>query len=321
MRWPPAAQARRSLRRALQRGSPRPSETVASISPDTAEAIRFRTSVGLRADRAYVEAVARDPRARIWLVHIPLLPEEDAELEARATNADEIVPIVEAHAADFRDEYGGVYIDQKHGGAVTSLWTANLSAHEAAIRAKIGPRARVAFREVAFSYHEPQALQARIHADHDWLRAIDAQMTSISVDVIENVTLLTVSSANPDADRLINEHYAVGDMLRVESDGTGIVLLPKSSIRGRVVDPLGRPVPDLSLVWVPDSAGICGILDMGFGTSEDGEFEIPHCTPGGWTIRAGYNIDQIFGDGHVVVRPGQDARLEIRLQVVPLSQP
>ncbi|HEV2005202.1 MAG TPA: hypothetical protein VGQ85_01190, partial [Candidatus Limnocylindrales bacterium] len=216
---------------------------IGSPTSDEAEAIRFRTSFGLQADLAYVRFVAGSPLASNRDFGVPLLPSEVTELNARAANADAIVGAIQRYAAAHADEFAGVYLDQEGGGgAVTTMWTGHLEEHAAAIRAMVRPDARIAFRAGTFTYRDLRALQDRIGADWDWMRASGIAPMGLGVNIIANRLEIDVSSANPDAAGLVASHYAVADgMLTVISDGTGAALLPRGTVKGRVVDSLGKP--------------------------------------------------------------------------------
>ena len=295
--------------------APTPSDgiTIATEGPEEAQAIQFRDSFGLRSDLPYVRAVAADPAASSREFSVPLLPGEIAELNARAANADEVTAAINAYADAHPDEFGGIYLDQEQGaGAVTTLWTAHLDEHAAAIRALLRPGVRIAFREVTFTYRDLQALQDRISADWDWLRPLAIAPTGVGVDVIGNRVEIDVSTVRPDAADLVKEHYAAPGMIDVISDGTGAALVPEGTVRGRAVDILGRPpgaelAGQLNLGWTSDGPGDCGGGDIGYGLNPDGSFRLP-CQAGGHTIEVQIPVPndgwKTIGSAHVVAVGG-----------------
>ena len=254
---------------------------------------------------------------------VPLLPAEMDELNARAANADAVRDVVRSEGDLHASEFGGLYIDQKNGGAFTSLWTANLEAHAAAIWLGVRPGARLAFLSATYTYRDLEALQSRISADWDWMRAFGIAPMGVGVDVIANRVHVDVSSANPDATAVILAHYgAPPGTIAVESDGTGVELIPLGEIRGQVIDSLGKPpggaiAGDLGLSWKSDGPGYCGVGDVGFGVSDDGTFHMP-CTAGGQTIEV-QTILVPNGDwttlasGHVLVIGGKTVGLTVKL--------
>src|SRR5438132_576211 len=153
-----------------------PVPSLAAPTSAELEAIRFRTDFSLRSDLAYVRAVAIDPRASTQF-GVPLLPEEIAELNARSANADAVRDVVTAEADAHPEDYCGRYIDNANFGALTTTWRANLEAHAAAIRAKVGPAARLAFRPCRFTQAELDDLMDKLNAaDSSWLSTIPAAL-------------------------------------------------------------------------------------------------------------------------------------------------
>jgi hypothetical protein len=294
-------------------------------SPSAAElnAIRYRTEFGLRADLAYIRAVAANPLASSVEFGIPLLPAELAELNSRAASVDAIKEIVIAYTEAHPDEFAGIYIDQEHGGLLTTMWTANVALHEAAIRAKVRPGAPLAFRSAKYPLSELQTLRDRISGDWNWMRGFAIAPIGVGVDQINNRVEVDVSTVNGNASALILAHYAVpAGMIVVQSDGTGAALLPWGTVRGRVVDSRGQPpgaavANGLALGWVSDGPGTCGLGDMGYGVGADGVFEVP-CQVAAWTMQiqlpavAGGSPTTI-GSGHVVVLASQQVLLQIKL--------
>ncbi len=287
-----------------------------------AYAISQRKQFGLRSDEAWVRQVAADPRARIQLLDFLMLPEEERAFETRQASFHDMTAAVHAYADSRPDEFGGVWIDQQRH-TVGTAWTTTPEVHRLAILASAGVAGPLEARLVRYSLKELRDLQDRVAADGVWMRDIGARWDGVGADEMANVTDLSISSANPLAPALILAHYGVpADMLRITSDGTGILLLERGKIEGTVVHPDGaRPGKGaiLAIDWKPDRAGPgsgdCGIGDMGFGVSDDGRFELP-CAPGGWTITIlDENHGRVpVGSGHVVVRPGKTVRLAITLE-------
>jgi hypothetical protein len=299
-----------------------PSSAMETPSPDELEAITFRSTFGLRADLPYVRFVATSPVASTREFGVPLMPGEFAELNARAANADAVVAAIQSYAEAHPDEFAGLYLDQQNGGAVTTLWTGHLDEHTAAIRALVRPGARVAFRGAKFTERDLNALQDRIWADVDWMRTESIVTLGGGVDIIANRVALDVSSTRPDAVALVAAHYpAAPGMLIVTSDGTGAALIREGTVRGRVVDALGRPPGEvlagqLVLQWTSDGPGDCGRGDIGFGLRADGGFELP-CQAGGHTIEVQIGVPNVgwrtIASGHVVAVADAVVGLEIRL--------
>jgi hypothetical protein len=306
--------------------SPSPSSAPATLEPlpsdpELRHIVELRRSAGLRADLEWIAAVAADPRATTFLLAIPLLPEEEADVIARGEDADAVGQAVREYASAHADEFGGLYIDQESGAGVVTLWTGHLAEHEAAIRARTAPRSRVDFRLARYSEAYLRSLQDRISSDVDWMTELPAQWQSVGVDVINNRTLLTVSSANPNAVALIEEHFDVGDALVVESDGTGAALVPWGWIAGSVRTAGGEvPGPaDYYLRWRSSDLRQCGVGDVAYGLAPDGTFKLP-CQAGTWTIEVTVpsgNGWRPIGEGTVDVSASRTVRLDIVLSEEP----
>jgi hypothetical protein len=309
--------------------SPLPTEEPlpSDLDPALGHAIDMRRGAGLRHDLAYVVAAQTDPRARVMLLDFPMYPEEEAKFLADQSEQQEIVSIVQSYATRFVDEFGGVYIDRDdRPGFVTALWTAHLPVHEAAIRESIGDRSRFAVREVNYSEAELRALQDVVAADwrEDWVEEIPARFQGVGVHLTENVLLIEVSSANPNAVAIIEAHYDLGDRLRVTSDGSGAALLPGGTVRGKVAGPDGERLESyesLALQWHSDDPGDCGGGDIGYGVGDDGTFELP-CKIGTRTILVmGPSSDGDswieYGRASVRVEEDQTTKVTIRLTAMP----
>jgi hypothetical protein len=248
-----------------------------------------------------------------------MLPEEEAEFGARQAEYQDVASAVKAYASSAISEFGGVYIDQQRH-TVVALWTARPDIHRLGILVRLGAAGPLEVRQVRYSERALQALQGRITVDWDWIESLEAKPVSVGVDVIANVVMMSISSVNPNAPAQILSHYGVpADMLRVESDGTGVRLLAWGWVEGSVVTAEGAPPgPNtLNLSWRSDGSGECGVLDMGFGVADDGSFRLP-CTQGGWTIIAQALVLDVgwvdVGQARVIVPPNGSATVVITLE-------
>ena len=301
---------------------PTPDATpTASVSgPDAAElaeAIAFRREFGLRADEAWVRAVAANPAA-VMDFGVPLLPFERDQILDRPQGEDPVVLAVQDYLAAHPDIAGGLYLDQARGGIVTMLVTEDPDLHEAAVRAKLVPGTRLAVRQVRWTEKELRDLQERITADRAFMASIPAVMTTASVDIVANIAELTISSAAPDAAQRIIEHFAAGERLRVISDGTGVLLQPTGRILGRILGPPGTDFSSLSPQYEADID--IGPRDaVGIPVAPDGTFTIDRLPPATYTIsilelRDAGNVT--VGRATVVLPPGAAVAVEI-----PYEQP
>src|SRR5262249_46149043 len=87
-----------------------PDPSAAAIAPATdaeLQVMASRITWGLRSDLEHVRAVAADPRATEYL-SILMLPDEIAEMQARAANADAVRGVIQAEANKAPDDFCGV---------------------------------------------------------------------------------------------------------------------------------------------------------------------------------------------------------------------
>jgi hypothetical protein len=278
----------------------------------TAAAVQFRTSSGLRADLDYIRAVAVDRTASTEF-GVPLLPAEVAEIQRRGVNADRVVPIVNRYGADHPEAFGGLWIDQQHGGIVTVVFTRDVELHTRALMAHLGGAGIVAVRTARYSEAELRQLQDRIVADSAWFKSIPAQLRGVGFDPTLNAVKIEVSTANPLITDLIVARFGIPrDAIVVDSDGTGVALEPWGRIKGKVVGIGPDVLAELTLQYESDRIGAeCGMGDVGIGIALDGTFQLP-CQGGQWTIRAGRGIDDIVAEGVVDVSPGGDATVTLK---------
>lgn len=272
-----------------------------------AEGIRARTSLGLRADEAWVRAVTADPDARIGF-EIRLTLEEEAELNQRAANRRELQPVLEQYGAEHPEDYAGLMIDQEKGGILVALFSDNVEEHAAAIARLVHPAAELEIREAGASSAELEQLMNRINDDGDALRSVGVFVLAISTDELRGKLVVEVSTMRGDAQPLLAARY--GPMVEVEvTDPTGSYLPPLGEIRGRIVDGDGNGVQG-QIASEPlfgdmprDSVGPPE-------TNADGTFRLKNMLPGEWRLTALVNgVEAATAD--VEVPPGGRASIEL----------
>jgi hypothetical protein len=313
--------------------TPTPAPTIGplptDLDPEIRADIEMRRTFRLPFDLDHVLAVARDPDA-YDLIGFPMTKEEGEQLGRDQAEQERIIREVLQHPVT-PGEYGGVYIDRDEmPGVVVALFTRDVEAHEAAIRAELGETWLFATRQVKYSKRELDAIKERITEDMGaaWALEIPADITGVGTHISENVVRIVVSSSVPDVAEIIGARYGLGDRIRVESDGTGVTLIPWGSVSGMVTLPGGKrykappSTPVMLSSGAPgDSLGTCNGSDMGYGVGLDGRFEYP-CQVGRRTILIQVPTDEdgewrTIGHGTVVVKEGKTARLEIELDERP----
>jgi hypothetical protein len=292
-------------------------------SPEQVQnAIRFRQEHALPFGLPFVLEMAcrRDANTDF---SVPLSQAELQLFERRQRTTRAVQSIVEGHAARHPDEFGGMSVDHSRGGLVIVLWTGHLAEHEAALRAKLAPDAAIEFRQVRWSEKELRAVQGQVvRNDEAWFEGIEARPQSVGVDTIENVVVIGISSANPDAPVLIVAHYGMPEgMIRVESDGTGAAFLPPGTVKGVVVRRDGEPLGDVGNLMVEQAPGgppgSCGVGDMGFTVRQDGTFEYP-CQVGVRSIQildiGGPPPNDVLGQAQVEIPAGGVGFVQIEIE-------
>lgn len=307
----------------MRSATPSPSPTVAplpsGLDPEVVAAIEWRRSMGLTTDPAFVIAAMADPDAvDDWAY--PILQAEDDFIWRRQQDLLQFVQVVRNYGAGHTG-FGGLYLDNEHS-LVMSLWTSDPEGHLAEMLAIAGDDAPIGARLVSWTERSLQDVQDRIDFRWPGFAAADARLMGVGASTRDNVLELEISSANPDAPRLIADGLAAElgvpvEMLQVVSDGTGVELLPSGTVKGVVTlwDGSRPGWNDLSIDGDPRGIGYCGGGDIGYGVWKDGHFEIP-CKIGDYVIQVwdpGAGPRAVIGEARVTVREGETTRVRIRL--------
>ena len=284
-----------------------------------------RWQFALAWDETSTRAAAARPEADA-LFGFPMTPDEEAAWFAWQAVTDRLAVALGRYGQAHRDEFGGLFIDQRER-RVATLWTGDLDGHEAAMRDLVGTDAPLVLYAVRYPEADLRGLQDHFPFDDPIFAEVAADLTGVGVDIRRNVLSLDVSSANPDAPRRIVEAIAArlgvtSDQVVVDSDGTGVTLIPWGTVRGVLYLPDGerlRGQLELDVFGGGDELGSCGSGDVGFGVGPDGKFEIP-CQEGSRTILISeHRADgpQTIGSAEVVVRAGETTSVRINLILAP----
>ena len=180
--------------------SPRPALATSTAPPSLAlsDAIRFRTDFGLDADPTYVAQVMANPAASSTLSGTPLLPSEQANIEARLAIQRQLPPL-EDYVAAHPDVFSGMWIDQPNGGVVVVELSNGDTALPAEAASLVPPGATIRVQSVSNSRATLEALAATISSDMKSLQASGIDVVRVGVDVPKNVVQVGVdglTSAN-----------------------------------------------------------------------------------------------------------------------------
>jgi hypothetical protein len=267
---------------------PSPPESVPPAIPRevVAEAMKLRQDFGLRADEGWIVVVERDPRSSDEPFGVRLTPDEIAVLEARARNAEAVLPVVVAYGYEHVDDFGGAYIDQRGGGFVVALFKGGTEIRADALSGLLHPDAKWAIRQVQYSEAALNALHDRVASDAAWLKSAGILLLSVATDVPTNRVEIVYDSQDAGAVDVIRERYPPGDMLTLVLDPHPVAFLPRGSLAGRVVDSRGQPVPDLLIRAIGDIADAEPDGGVAYGTDAEGAFLIPRLAAMGWEVQA-----------------------------------
>jgi hypothetical protein len=253
---------------------PAPPALVSTPSPDElADAIRFRTETGLRADEDWIRFVYRNPA---WVAAgerahaTPLTPVELADLEGRVANSAEVKSIVKRYARDHPDEWAGLYTDQLAQGLVVAQFTGHIDEHTAALRAQLSPEARLDVRQVRWSYLELKRLETGVKRDLDWLATVEIAFKGLGVYVDADRIVMQVSAPDPSVAEEIIEHYGTGERMRVEVQCCGPWKGGRGDLVVHAVHADGRPATHLYCNAIPDDPEAWHSGDVAHGTDDFG---------------------------------------------------
>jgi hypothetical protein len=169
------------------------------------DAIRFRTDLGLDADSAYVLHVATDPKASSSAYGIPLLPAEQADLDARGQLQRQLWPL-EDYIADHPQEIAGIWLDQQHGQLVVVQQTGSVALSSPA--ADLVPAgATVRIQQVTFSHDLLAGVAAAISSDIKALGGQGIPVVSVGIDVPNNLVKVGLNPVSAAATEALKSKY------------------------------------------------------------------------------------------------------------------
>ena len=147
-------------------------------------AVAFRAKLGLRADRAYVEASFSGQGFSTTRWGVPLDAAEAAEVGRRADLQQDMGRALDRWAAN--GDAAGAYFDHRARGAPVFLTTGDPAAARAAVARAMPAGANARFVRVAHSMTELLALQARVNADVEAGALAGLGVTSTAIDARSN---------------------------------------------------------------------------------------------------------------------------------------
>lgn len=191
----------------------------AILEADIAEAIEMREQYGLRADEAWVRAVADDPEALVPEQYgIPFMPDELADLMSRRW-PNSLITQLRAYGQEFPDDFATAYINQKASGAVVEF-KANLERHRAALAALSldGP---VDVRQATWSLKELEGFLEQVKAEQTWIESTGARLVDPVIAELDNVVVIRYEGP-PGLENLIEGHFGSPRWLQARWEGPGL---------------------------------------------------------------------------------------------------
>jgi hypothetical protein len=183
-------------------------------SPRLDEAVRFRTQMGFDARPTFVESTLHDSLYDSSLWGVPLSMKEQADLSNRMSDREQLEDAISAATA--REDFGGIYLDQKRGGLPVFLTTGSPSAFTAAIDPKIP--ADIAFEVVAVdrTYAALETLQGQLDADRDQLRKDGIDLRGVGIQPSGNTVVVGVPEPSDAISKDLRARYGPGITVRAQ---------------------------------------------------------------------------------------------------------
>jgi hypothetical protein len=161
------------------------------------------------------------------------------------------VPLVKRYVArEAKDVFGGISLerDRRPSPYLMVRFTRDRERHEAALKRLFPYPDRLRTVQVAHTLAELEALQERISADREALRAEGFEMTALSAELDGNVVGVDVITRREDAQAFFAARY--GDAVRVDVIAREPYKLVSTKAEGYTVSRTGRT---LRLRWTTNS--------------------------------------------------------------------
>ena len=183
-----------------------------------AKAIEIRERYGLRADEAWVQAVADDPAALVPEQYgIPFMPDELADLMSRRWPNSLIVQL-RTYGQAFPDDFATAYINQKASGAVVEF-KANIERHRAALRL-LPLDGAVEVRQAAWSLKDLQQFLQEVKAEQAWIESTGARWVDPVLYELENAVVIRYEGPRG-LENVIEGHFGNPSWLQARWEGPG----------------------------------------------------------------------------------------------------
>ena len=240
-------------------------------TPDELDEARgFRARYGLRADDAWILAVAQADKALAAIDEfgVPLMPFEVQVLHARRTDRD-VLRQIQDYGGLHPDQYAGAYVDQRMSMGFVVMFSQNVERHRKTLAGLLPESVHLEVQLVRWSQRDLEAFKAQVEADHGWAGLLGVQYLTVGRRITDDVVYVLYRGPVAAAAAIAN-YYGSPAWLVVRRDGP----LPWSGPRGDltidVVDTTGNPVPDLDITFRPLDPEVEGAGATAFGTNARG---------------------------------------------------
>lgn len=172
----------------------------------------------------------------------------------------------------------------------------------------VAPGANLEVRGVDFSLRELQAAASRLDGQQAWFRTIPAVLRSLGVDEVANRVIVEVSTVVRDVEVLIADRFDLHGLVKVESDGTGRLLIGAGTLRVIARDRNGRAVAGLECQPIADLGGLIGVPPI---TDAAGVCQVEVPATGYWVRLAQGRPRVVIAVGRVVVAANRTTEVVI----------
>ncbi len=282
---------RRESTTVTRSAEPRASATAAVTEGELREALAVRGRFGLRADEAWIRAVAADPgsqRAKLEF-GIPLTPAEFEDLMTRRWD-DELLARVQSYGGAFPDAYSGAYPNLEGSGVVVEF-TRDIDRHRRALAALAQDPTLVVVRQVEWTKLDFARFAASVEAERAWFEANGLVFRQAVRSELDQFVRVDVEGPSESTPALVATHFGSPRWLRVRwtpSQWTG----PRGDLVIHIQDGSGRAVPNIECRINSDVPQVHHeLIDSLFATGASGDCEIRNVPAVAYTVSLHRFID------------------------------
>ncbi len=206
--------------------------------------MEFRRKVGLRADEAWVRAVAENPASQVGTesYEIPLMPQEYEDLQSRLDRREDALSFGRSYAQTFPDGFAGVAIDPAAGDRLVLMYAKDVDVHQDRIDGLFPNALRPEVRTATSTLSELLTARSAIEEGTALDTALDPAITlyEVRIDILANRVVIDFGGPSPEAGEAAFRRFGSNRLIALRWFGP--------------TEPVDRPVGGL-LVTVVNAAG------------------------------------------------------------------